>query len=162
MSSSEPATHLQVVGDDPPRTIEEYAHRRATEHNARADLLAAQQQAEAVIEARHTAYMAEGRRRLERLQLDQALEAVAWSRVQAPPSGSPFEPVAEWSGPVRHDDVDDEREAGRHQAPADLDAAARELFDRQPDAGRETVMRELGIKEYPAKKLIERRNAGQL
>lgn len=163
MSSSEPATHLQVVGDDPPRTIGELAHRRAAEHNARADLAAAQRQAEEVIESRHAAYMAEGRRRLERLQLEQTLEAVAWSRVQAPPGSSfdmTFSPPKSWS--VRPDEEDD-LDTGRHQAPdVDLDAAARELFDRLPDAGRSVVMRELGIDEYPARKLIERWKAGRL
>ena len=46
-------------------------------------------------------------------------------------------------------------------APVDLDGAARELFDREPDAGPSVVMRELGIEECPAKKLIARRKAGQ-
>ena len=165
MSSSEPATHLQVVGDDPPRTMGELAHRRAAVHNARADLAAAQRQADEVIESRHAAYMAEGRRRLERLQLEQTLEAVAWSRVQAPPGSSfdmTFSPPKSWS--VRPDEEEDlDASPGPDQAPdVDLDAAARELFDRLPDAGRSVVMRELGIDEYPAKKLIERRKAGRL
>lgn len=157
MTSTEPSEHLHLVSQRDAAAeagdLGELWSRRARDHGARADLLAAQRDAEALAEARHAAYMAEGRRRLERLQLDQALEVAAWSRVDPPPGAWPRTPPDDVAVSADEQDV-----VGRHhQEPgASLDDAARELFDRQPDAGRQKVMEFLGVNEYTARTLVQR------